>query len=71
MAIGFSVTNITDRKIIPDKTLSRQTSPSVRTQRFGDGYEQRLTEGINNLSDIFSLSFSKFSVIGDSINQKI
>lgn len=58
MAIGFSVTNITDRKIIPDKTLSRQTSPRVRTQRFGDGYEQRLTEGINNLSDIFSLSFS-------------
>ena len=44
MAIGFSVTNITDRKIIPDKALSRQSSPRVRTQRFGDGYEQRLAE---------------------------
>ena len=58
MAIGFSVTNITDRKIIPDKALSRQSSPRVRTQRFGDGYEQRLAEGINNISDMFSLGFS-------------
>jgi len=58
MAIGFSVTNITDRKIIPDKALSRQSSPRVRTQRFGDGYEQRLAEGINNISDMFSLAFS-------------
>tara|TARA_B100000131_G_C18064687_1_gene591998 strand:- start:488 stop:1081 length:594 start_codon:yes stop_codon:yes gene_type:complete len=58
MAIGFSVTNITDRKIIPDKTLSRQSNPRVRTQSFGDGYEQRLAEGINNIVDMFSLAFS-------------
>ena len=57
MAIGFAVTNITDKKIIPDKTLSRQQTPRVRIQKFGDGYEQRLAEGINNIVDNFSLSF--------------
>ena len=57
MAIGFTVTNITDKKVIPDKTLTRQQTPRVRTQKFGDGYEQRLAEGINNIVDNFSLSF--------------
>ena len=30
MAIGFTVTNITDKKVIPDKTLTRQQTPRVR-----------------------------------------
>ena len=57
MAIGITVTNITDKKVIPDKTLARNQSPSVRIQKFGDGYEQRLAEGINNIVENFTLSF--------------
>ena len=57
MAIGITVTNITDKKVIPDKTLARNQSPRVRIQKFGDGYEQRLAEGINNIVDNFTLSF--------------
>ena len=57
MAIGITVTNITDKKVIPDKTLTRTQSPRVRIQKFGDGYEQRLAEGINNIVDNFTLSF--------------
>ena len=57
MAIGITVTNITDKKVIPDKTLTRTQSPRVRIQKFGDCYEQRLAEGINNIVDNFTLSF--------------
>ena len=56
MAIGFTVTNITDKKVIPDKTLTIQQSPRVRIQKFGDGYEQRLAEGINNIVNNFTIT---------------
>ena len=54
MAIGFVASG---KLFIPDKTLARTQAPRVRTQKFGDGYEQRLTEGINNINDSFTLSF--------------
>tara|TARA_B100001250_G_scaffold15210_1_gene13290 strand:- start:6033 stop:6629 length:597 start_codon:yes stop_codon:yes gene_type:complete len=58
MAIGFTVTGVTDRKIVPDKNFSISSTPRVRLQRFGDGYEQRLAEGINNRVDTFSPTFT-------------
>lgn len=54
MAIGFVASG---KLFIPDRTLARNQTPRVRTQKFGDGYEQRLTEGINNINDSFTLSF--------------
>ena len=57
MAIGFTVTGITD-KVVPDKTLTKQSNPRVRIQKFGDGYEQRLVDGINNINESYSLSFT-------------
>ena len=57
MAIGFTVTGITD-KVVPDKTLTKQSQPKVRTHKFGDGYEQRSVDGINNINESYSLSFT-------------
>ena len=55
MALGFTVgaTNIS-----PDKQLNRSTAPKVKLATFGDGYEQRLRNGINSLSETYSLSFN-------------
>jgi len=58
MAIGFTVSAITDKKVIPDKSLSKQSTPRVRIQTFGDGYEQRIVDGINNINESFTLTFT-------------
>jgi phage-related protein len=41
----------------PDKTLGRQVSPKVLVAKFGDGYEQRIADGINSIKETYSLSF--------------
>jgi|TARA_R110002167_G_scaffold208084_1_gene412145 phage-related protein len=58
MALGFTVgaTNVS-----PDKQLNRSTAPKVKLATFGDGYEQRLRNGINSLSETYSLSFNNRS----------
>jgi phage-related protein len=59
MAIGF-VTSATygTRTVRPDRGLSRQSSPRVLKVSFGDGYEQRLVDGINNLVQQYSITFT-------------
>ena len=42
----------------PDKGLGRSNTPRVLLANFGDGYEQRLSDGINVLDQTMSLSFS-------------
>ena len=56
MAIGFTDLTSTNRK--PDKGFTRQSEPKIFRTEFGDGYEQRLANGINNLVESYSLSFS-------------
>ena len=56
MAIGF--TDLTSTNRIPDKGYTRQTQPRVLTAQFGDGYSQRLIDGINPLAETISVSFS-------------
>jgi len=59
MAIGFVTTNTYgNRTIRPDKTMSRTSTPSVRKISFGDGYEQRVASGINNLKQSYTVSFN-------------
>ena len=41
----------------PDKQLSRTYTPRTITISFGDGYEQRIQNGINNLNQEISVSF--------------
>ena len=42
----------------PDKGFKRDNKPKVHVISFGDGYEQRLADGINNLEQSISVSFS-------------
>ena len=55
MAIGFSNGSTT---FVPDKGFSRKNTPVVFRAEFGDGYEQRIANGINNLKPEFSLNFA-------------
>lgn len=42
----------------PDKGLGRSNTPRVLLAAFGDGYEQRVADGINVLDQTMSVSFS-------------
>lgn len=55
MTIGFIYTGST--YATPDKSMSKSTQPRVLTANFGDGYEQRIADGINSLNETYSLSF--------------
>lgn len=55
MAIGFIYNGID--YATPDKTLTRDVTPSIIVHQFGDGYEQRAINGINNIQETYSLSF--------------
>tara|TARA_B100001175_G_C19487422_1_gene630609 strand:+ start:376 stop:786 length:411 start_codon:yes stop_codon:yes gene_type:complete len=56
--IGFIVPNISNSiPVVPDKTLNRQTQPKVRVAKFGDGYQQRIADGLNTLRDTFTVNF--------------
>ena len=58
MALGFSTTPaFGSRDIRPDKGMARASAPKVLLASFGDGYEQRTVDGINNRAEIFNISF--------------
>jgi len=63
MAFGImqnNCSNITgfSAPVQPDKGFSRNSKPKTHTVTFGDGYEQRIANGINNLEQTLSVSFS-------------
>ena len=41
-----------------DKGFGRTSTPKVHTVTFGDGYEQRVADGINNLTQKMSVAFA-------------
>jgi len=55
MTIGFTDLTSTNRK--PDRGYTRQTQPRVLSTAFGDGYSQRLIDGINPLKETINVSF--------------
>ena len=57
MAIGFNVGGSLGT-VAPDKGFTRSNEPKVYIAEFGDGYEQRLAAGINNIKQSFSVSFA-------------
>jgi phage-related protein len=57
MAIGFTLLDGTTQAI-PDRSLKHSSKPRVLTAKFGDGYEQRLADGINNIEQTFTLAFN-------------
>ncbi len=56
MAIGFNVEG-TLGIVVPDKTMSRRSSPKTLKASFGDGYEQRVASGINSINEEYGVSF--------------
>ena len=57
MALGFLLADgIT--LIRPDNNLARRTAPRVLRAKFGDGYEQRMPDGINSLEMTYDVSFA-------------
>tara|TARA_R110002020_G_scaffold145804_2_gene320042 strand:- start:995 stop:1588 length:594 start_codon:yes stop_codon:yes gene_type:complete len=60
MAIGFTATNVSTQ-VVPDRTLAGSSTANVRTAKFGDGYEQRASIGINNVGRDYSISFANRS----------
>lgn len=59
MAIGFTTSAaFGSRAIRPDKSLTRSSTPKIHLATFGDGYEQRLADGINSIKQSFSVSFA-------------
>ena len=43
---------------IPDRAAALEAKATVNKAKFGDGYEQRTPEGLNNVGDDWSLSFT-------------
>ena len=59
MALGFNTTSsFGDLQILPDKNLSRNTTPKVLKIQFGDGSEQRVAEGLNSINEEYAISYS-------------
>lgn len=49
------------------ETAALTTKPRIRTATFGDGYEQRLADGINNAPRSWALTFTRPTVEADAI----
>ena len=49
------VTGSAAQEIVADRGLSRAVAHRVLTAKFGDGYEQRVRDGINTKQDSFSI----------------
>jgi len=56
MAVGFNVGG-TLGNVVPDKAMTKKSSPKVLRASFGDGYEQRIVNGINSITEQYSVSF--------------
>ena len=53
--------------ITPTYGVRKRSNPSVRTVRFGDGYEQRTTLGINQNPKVYQLTFEVSETDADTI----
>jgi len=53
--------------ITPTYGIQKNSAPVVRTVRFGDGYEQRTSLGLNQNPKVYSLSFEVSETDADTI----
>lgn len=44
---------------VPDKALTKKSKPKLLRAKFGDGYEQRIADGINTQQETYTLSFKR------------
>ena len=57
----------TSATITPTYGVQKRSRPNVRTVRFDDGYEQRLTVGLNQNPKTFQLTFEVSETDADTI----
>ncbi len=57
MAIGFDVGGSLG-VVVPDRGMSWKTEPQVLKNEFGDGYTQRISNGLNNLKQNLTVNFA-------------
>ena len=68
MALGFSTgSSFGSRTIVPDKGMSKSNKPVIFKAEFGDGYEQRLSLGINQNPKMYDLTFEVSETDADTI----
>ena len=53
--------------ITPTYDLQKSSAPNFKRQRFGDGYETRLTFGLNQNPKVYNLSFNVSETDADTI----
>lgn len=53
--------------ITPTYGVQKQNAPNIRTVQFGDGFEQRLTFGLNQNPKTFNLTFEVSETDADTI----
>jgi phage-related protein len=46
----------------PSRGFTTETTPRVRISRFGDGYSQRIADGINSLNQVWNLQFTNIGI---------
>ena len=51
-------TGNSDFEAVADRGLKRVSKHRILTAKFGDGYEQRVRDGINSKDDSFNISFN-------------
>tara|TARA_A100001015_G_C15005674_1_gene720543 strand:+ start:466 stop:855 length:390 start_codon:yes stop_codon:yes gene_type:complete len=57
-AFGFLVSGITGGRAVPDRGFTRSSKPAVLHVKFGDGYEQRASDGINSVKEEYNFNFT-------------
>ena len=57
----------TSATITPTYGVQKRSRPNVRTVRFGDGYEQRISVGLNQNPKTFQLTFEVSETDADTI----
>ena len=60
-------TELSNISVAPCYDSQKRSAPNVRTVRFGDGYEKRLTYGLNQNPKIYNLTFQVSEVEADAI----
>ena len=53
--------------ITPTYGIQKQSAPNVRTVRFGDGFEKRLSFGLNQNPKVYNLTFEVSETDADTI----
>tara|TARA_A100001035_G_scaffold171436_1_gene135986 strand:+ start:359 stop:745 length:387 start_codon:yes stop_codon:yes gene_type:complete len=56
--IPAAITGGSDQVVTADRGLTRATVPRVLVAKFGDGYEQRVADGVNAKDQTFMITFN-------------